>query len=361
MNVRFTALAAALLACSTPVGADTSNVEVYGVIMSGYAGLPAYETYSAAADVAVDFLTGELYTPHYDITTLSEGAASISVSDPFISSSQYYAASARTNLGSNHAYASASTLPLGTLGTGSYSGWYDTVTVNGGSGTGIMHFAVQLNGTVDAGAIAGIAGYGLYASSVHPAQLTNDTIIDYAASPTNPWFLEGNGTTLIASHTIGVSPYNDTSLLYTTEIVPPPDGIVGIPALESPQILVDQILAPGTGQEINVTLHGSLTFTFGEAFYLIGGLATGLGGIETFCAFNIDGSCTPPPRDGTGATTLDFLNSALLTAIVLPEGATFASASGAAYNVTAVPEPGEWAMLLAGLGLVIWRTRRKSV
>jgi len=351
MNVRLSALAAALLACSTPVWANTSNVDV---------GLPAYETHSAAAEVAVDFLTGELYTPHYDINTLSEGVASISVSDPLISSSPYYAASASTALGSNHAYASASTLPLSTLGTGSYSGWYDTVTINGGIGSGVMHFTVQLNGTVDAGAIAGIAGYGLYASSVHPTQLANDTIVNYASSPTNPWFLDGNGATLIASHTIGVSPYNDTSLLYTTEIVPPPDGIVGIPALESPQILVDQILAPGAGRDVNVTLHGTLTFTFGEAFYLIGGLGTGLGGIETFCAFTIDGSCTPPPRDGTGATTLDFLDSALLTGIVLPEGATFASASGAAYNVTAVPEPGEWAMLLAGLGLVAWRTRRKT-
>jgi hypothetical protein len=33
---------------------------------------------------------------------------------------------------------------------------------------------------------------------------------------------------------------------------------------------------------------------------------------------------------------------------------------GTAYNVTAVPEPGEWLMLLAGLGLVGWRTRRKT-
>ena len=349
MNVRLTALAAALFACSTPAWTATSNVGVYGTIES----LPTHETYSAATDVAVDYLTGELYTPHYDITPLPGGVASISVPD-------FYAASASTTQGSNHAYASASTLPLGTLGTGSYSGWYDTVTINGGSGTGVMHFTVQLNGIVDAGSIAGIAGYGLYASSVHPTQLANGTIVNYAPLPTNPWFLDGNGTTLIASHTIGVSPYNDTSLLYTTEIVPPSDGILGIPALESPQILVDQILAPGSGQNVNVTLHGTLTFTYGDAFYLIGGLGTGLGGIETFCAFTIDGSCTPPPKDGTGATTLDFSNSANLVNIALPEGASASFASGTAYNVTAVPEPGEWMMLLAGLGLVGWRARRKT-
>lgn len=341
MNIRLTAFAAALISCTS----------------AAWAALPTHETYSAAIDVAADYLTGGIYTPHSDITTLPGDVANISASDPF-TGGPLYAASASTTFGSNHAYTSANMLPLGTLGAISYSGWYDTVTISGGSGTGVMHFTVQLNGSVDAGAIAGIAGYGLYASSVHPTQLANDTIINYAPLPTNPWFLDGNGIALIASHTIGVSPYNDASLLYTTEIVPPPDGIIGIPALESPQILVDQILAPGAGQNVNVTLHGTLTFTFGEAFYLIGGLGTGLGGIETFCAFSIDGSCTPPPKDGTGATTLDFSNSANLVNIALPEGATAVFASGTTYNVTAVPEPGEWLMLLAGLGLIAWRTRR---
>lgn len=358
MNVRLTALAAALFACTTPAWAATSNVDVYGII--SIEPLPTHETYSAVADVASDFLTGTLYVPHSDITTVPGATANIVVSDPFGSGSQYYAASASTTQESNHAYASASTLPLGTLGTGSYSGWYDTVTINGEGGTGVMHFTVQLNGTVDAGAIAGIAGYGLYASSVHPTQLASDTIVNYAPSPTNPWFLDGNGVALIASHTIGVSPYDDTSLLYTTEIVPPADGMLGIPALESPQILVDQILAPGPGQNVSVTLHGTLTFTYGEAFYLIGALGMGVGDIETFCAFTIDGSCTPPPKDGTGATTLDFSNSANLINIALPQGASASFASGTAYNVTAVPEPGEWLMLLAGLGLVAWRTRRKA-
>jgi hypothetical protein len=79
----------------------------------------------------------------------------------------------------------------------------------------------------------------------------------------------------------------------------------------------------------------------------------------TFCDFSI-GDCTAPTKDGTGATTLDFSNSANLINIALPEGATASFASGTAYNVTAVPEPGEWLMLLAGLGLVGWRTRRKA-
>ncbi|MDP1924182.1 MAG: PEP-CTERM sorting domain-containing protein [Thiobacillus sp.] len=345
MHLRLSLIAAALMASTTSVWADTAS-------------LPTYETYSAATDVASDFLTGGLYTPHFDITTLPGEAASISVSDPFISSSQYYAASASSTLGSNHAYSTANTFPLSTLGTGSFSGWYDTVTINGGSGTGVMHFTVQLNGTVDAGASGGIAGYGLYASNVHPTQLLNDTIVGYMPPPTSPWFLGGNEVTPIAGHTIGVSPYNDTSLVFTTEIMPPID-VMGIP-VQPLQMLVDQVLAPGTGQNVNVTLHGTLNFTYGEAFYLIGGLGTAVGGIEAFCTFSTDGSCSTPPKDGTGATTLDFSNSANLVGIALPEGATTSFASGNAYNVTAVPEPNAWLMLLAGLGLVGWRAQRRA-
>ena len=123
----------------------------------------------------------------------------------------------------------------------------------------------------------------------------------------------------------------------------------------------DLVLTPGVGQNVNVTLHGTLNFTYGEAFYLIGGLGVSVlgDGLESFCSFDIGVTCTIP-KDGTGATTLDFSNSANLVNIALPVGATASFASGAAYNVTAVPEPGEWLMLLAGLGLVGWRARRRA-
>ena len=124
----------------------------------------------------------------------------------------------------------------------------------------------------------------------------------------------------------------------------------------------DLILTPGVGQSINITLHGTLNFTYGESFYLIGGLgASVLGeGLESFCEFDIGGACATILKDGTGATTLDFSNSANLINIALPEGATASFASGAAYNVTAVPEPAEWLMLLAGLGLVGWRAQSRA-
>lgn len=84
-----------------------------------------------------------------------------------------------------------------------------------------------------------------------------------------------------------------------------------------------------------------------------------LGAFQSFCSFDVE--CpSNPPIDGTGATTLDFSNSANLVGIALPDGATASFASGHAYNVTAVPEPGEWLMLLAGLGLVGWRVRRRG-
>lgn len=63
--------------------------------------------------------------------------------------------------------------------------------------------------------------------------------------------------------------------------------------------------------------------------------------------------------------SLDFLNTALLTAIILPQGATLITASGAQYNVVnpqPVPEPST--LLLFGPGLAYlggrgWRSRKR--
>lgn len=358
MNIRLTAFSAALIACAVPAWASAST-------------LPAYETYSAAADGSTNLFNAvaPAYTPQVDVTTVSGATAQIAGTS--------YMASASTALGSNHAYASASSMPDHVLSVGSFSGWYDQVTITGGTGPGTAYFTVQLAGAVDVGAFAGGAYYGLYASPLHPAQLVDTlNIVDPAMPPTNPWALYPSQVRTISTYTIVASPYNEPSLITDLFAPLPPQPDLGsvIPATPSlPGDLLggdtgmgfptpDLTLTPGTGQDIHVTLHGTLNFTYGEAFYLIGGLGTHLPNLDAFQVFcSFDTECpTNPPVDGTGATTLDFSNSANLVSIGLPKGATASFASGAAYNVTTVPEPGEWAMLLAGLALVGRRARRRS-
>lgn len=312
MDVRFLAFTAALIACAPSAWATAS--------------LPTNETYSVAADLSSNILSpGPTYVPLLDISTTPGATAQIAASG--------YAASASTTLGSNHVYAQADAFTSPVLGAGSFSGWYDQVTINGGNGAGIANFTVQLDGTANVGEIAGGLAYVLGASSIHPSLLVSSTSSFNTLS--TPWPIDA--LTPISSHTLGASPYNDTSLLFGAATY-------------------DQIMTPGSAQSINVTLHGTLNFTYGESFYLVGGLGATLFDPQML-ALNCTGNC-PPSVDGAGATTLDFSNSAHLVNISLPAGATASFASGEAYNVTSVPEPGEWLMLLAGLGLVGWRARR---
>lgn len=334
MQIRLFALSAAFIAYSNSAGAVT---------------LPTHETYSAAADIGNNiFPYDPLSTPLSSISTTPGVPASIAGS--------HYAASANTTFGNNHAYAQASTFSASVLGAASFSGWYDQVTITGGTGTGTAQFTVQLNGTVDVGAIAGVVSYGLFASSLHPSLLQSNMQVN-TLSPTTPWYAYSDAVTPVINFTIGASPYDNTATLFTTN----PYAGVGIPSLSPPQLYVDQILTPGLSQDVNITLHGTLNFTYGETFYLMGGLGSLLAeGLDPFCAFSLDSTCIPAPKDGVGATTLDFANSANLVNISLPQGALASFASGTAYNVTPVPEPSEWLMLLTGLGLVGWAARRRA-
>lgn len=362
MRIRSIALAVCLLGCTPSVWAATSNVDVYGITYVG-TGLPSHETVSIAASSSVVFFNNDpvfFTVPHVSNTP---GLAA-QITGPG------YTTSANTTLSSNHAYASASAMPANILSAGGFSGWYDQVTINGGVGNGTAQFTVQLNGVVDVGAFVGGLAYTLGASSVHPSQLaSNLTTFNVLSSPS---FWPMDAVNPIATYLLGASPYNDTSILFSSTPTPPPTGgIPSVPALSDPLggdlgmgfPTYDLVLTPGAGQNVNVTLQGTLNFTYGESFYLLSGLgATVIGdGLESFCNFGAigDTTCTSPAKEGIGATTLDFSSSANLVGIVLPEGATASFASGNDYNVTAVPEPGEWLMMLAGLALVGWRVNKR--
>lgn len=362
MPIRSIALAVSLLGCPPSVWAATSNVDVYGTLTMSP--LPTYGTHSVAAEFGTNFYSSDApYTPLFNATSVSGGLAQITGSD--------FTASASTTLSSNHAYVNAYSTPSTILGAGSFSGWYDQVMITGGSGLGTASFTVQLNGVVNVGATIGSLTYALGTSSIHPSQLTSD-LTYFNAVTTSPWPMDA--VSPITSYLLGASPYNDTSIAFGPPVISPPPGL-GIPSIDPiyplggdlgmgfPVPVYDHVLTPGAGQIVNITLTGTLNFTYGEAFYLIGGLSTSVfgDGLESFCTFGTIGSdtCTLP-KDGTGATTLDFSNSANLVSIVLPQDATASFASGELYNVTAVPEPSEWLMLLAGLGLVGWRARRRS-
>lgn len=59
--------------------------------------------------------------------------------------------------------------------------------------------------------------------------------------------------------------------------------------------------------------------------------------------------------------SVDFYGTARLERFVVSPGQSLSFASGTAYNVTVVPEPGTWALMLAGRAGVAWLAARRRV
>ncbi len=297
--------AAALCALSAPAWALAVAPPNYGV-----ASVAATATYNPSSGFS---FTQEQYSPY------PGAAAGIGVNDGGGAT-----ASAWTDYGANHASASYTAGDGTSLASLGASLWFDQITITGGSGTGTATFHATLDGTVTAGGPDGAAAYVLGVSTINPATLALGM-----ASPTLPLDLSSTQITPVASYLVGTSGAQSACLLQLGGTCP----------------LFNQVVNGGT-IAVNAPLSGSVTFTYGQPFYLLGVLGTGAG--ENFSA--TIGS----------TTTLDFSHTGLLNQIVLPQGAILTDASGAPYTVAAVPEPGQWAMLLAGLGLLGMAVRRRA-
>ena len=281
-----------------------------------------------------------------------------------------YVAMGRTRYGHNQAYVRYDRDGQ-VASTRAGSAWYDQMTINGGTGAGTATFKVQLRGVIDAGRDQGSLGYTLSATTARPAE---PQVVGWAGG----WSLDPEQTTQIVNYHLVTSPYNDTSRVADRYGPQPasssstPNGIHTIDnqsAFDDPGMTIewtppDTILAPGAGQIVDLVLTGSFTFTYGEAFYLVGDFTAYIGdGLQSFTLFGPSVQSEPDSGlDTDTPTLLDFGNGAFLSSILLPAGASASFASGTPYAVATapVPEPGEWALLLAGLGLVGWRARRRG-
>lgn len=187
-----------------------------------------------------------------------------------------------------------------TANTLAYAGslWWDQYTISGGSGAGSASFSAALDGSLTSSGLAGAGvGYVLAVSSTLPTSFD----IDFSTLnvlDTSNWL----DSQLAAFNTPGGA----NVLAYYV------DGVSG-----------------NDLKAIDELYSGSFAFTYDTPFYIGAALLTGAGG---------------------NSGTANFSHTATFN-IGLSAGDTLMVAS--------VPEPGEWAMLLAGLGLIGLRLRAR--
>lgn len=192
--------------------------------------------------------------------------------------------------------ASSSTKP----GAHAYAGslWWDQYTISGGVGTGSTDFSAALAGNMSSAGSAGAAvGYVLMVSTVVPAAFE----LDFSS--------------LVASNTLGwvESQIGDLS--------------AGSTVLAS---YVDGVFY-GPDEAFAQAYAGSFDFTYDSPFYIGALLITAAGG---------------------SAGKAGIASTAVFTLAANPDDVVTVA--------SAVPEPGQWSLLLAGLGLVAWRVRRQA-
>lgn len=288
----------------------------------GFAGLIIFGSAWAVEPLPTNGVHSYAYTSALPSEYLPDGMVSKSV---FVPDSVAYASASNidqgaagsghawvtTTLGGNHAEAVAQ----GVLGSAyAVSDWYDQGVITGGSGIGTANFTMQLHGTIGvSGNARGFVYLALYASTVHPTLLDDGVFDGDILEPI--WDLNATGSQLLASYQL----YQEGGAIHSITV--------------------------------NETIQATLDFAYDAPFYLIGRL---------FLQANTGGSQWGTSTSGAG---LDFLNSAYITGLDLPETAVATFASGTDYNnipVTTVPEPEAWGLMLVGLGLVGWRARRRG-